>query len=96
MASESYSQYLLQWPGVFCFIGMKNDEKGVGAAHHNRYFDIDENVLIKGSVGAATYALEFLKSDIDNSKKPSLSYIDILKKGENWADLKELFDIDPE
>lgn len=96
MASESYSQYLLQWPGVFCFIGMKNDEKGVGAAHHNRYFDIDEDVLIKGSVGAATYALEFLKSDIDNSKKPSLSYIDILKKGENWADLKELFGIDPE
>lgn len=93
MASESFSNYLKQWPGVFCFIGMKNDAKGVGAAHHNDYFDIDEDVLIKGSAGAATYALEFLKSDLDNSKKPTMKYSEILESMENWADLEELYGI---
>jgi len=62
MASESYSRYLLQWPGVFAFLGMQNEEKGVGAAHHNQAFDIDEDVLAKGAAGAATYALEYLKA----------------------------------
>ncbi|MBR2594706.1 MAG: hypothetical protein IKE06_00105, partial [Solobacterium sp.] len=91
MASESFSRYLLQWPGVFAFIGMKNDEKGVGAAHHNRYFDIDEDVLVKGAAGAATYAIEFLKSDIDNSKKPHMTFKEILVKGGMRAELKELY-----
>ncbi len=62
MASESYADYLLQWPGVFVFLGMQNDEKGVGAAHHNQAFDIDEDVLVKGATGAATYAIEYLKA----------------------------------
>ncbi len=66
MASESYSQYLAQWPGVFAFLGVENEEKGVGAAHHNQAFDIDEDVLKLGAAGAATYALEYLK---DNSLK---------------------------
>ncbi|MCR5372575.1 MAG: amidohydrolase [Solobacterium sp.] len=96
MASESYSRYLKLWSGVFCFIGMKNDAKGVGAAHHNRYFDIDEDVLIKGAAGAATYAIEFLKSDIDNSKKPHMTYPEILKAENNWADLEALFGIKKE
>ncbi len=94
MASESFSQYLAQWSGVFCFIGMKNDAKGVGAAHHNRFFDIDEDVLIKGSVGAATYAIEFLKSGIDNSKKPHMKYVDLLRKNGGQKTLKELYGIE--
>ena len=60
MASESFSQYLQQWPGVFAFLGVKNDAKGVGAAHHNAFFDLDEDVLYKGSAAAVTYALNFL------------------------------------
>ena len=75
---------------------MKNDAKGVGAAHHNRYFDIDEDVLVKGAAGAATYAIEFLKSDIDNSKKPHMTYPEILKAENNWADLEALFGIKKE
>ena len=62
MASESYADYLLQWPGVFVFLGMENEEKGVGAAHHNQAFDLDEDVLVKGATGAATYAIEYLKA----------------------------------
>ena len=92
MASESFSQYLMMWPGVFAFLGMKNEEKGIGAAHHNQQFDIDEDVLVKGAAGAATYALEFLKSDIDTSARKSVaSYKEILVKSGKEDDIKELF-----
>lgn len=62
MASDSYSQYLKQWPGVYAFLGMENKEKGVGAAHHNQAFDVDESVLMLGSASAATYAIEYLRT----------------------------------
>lgn len=92
MASESFSQYLMMWPGVFAFLGMKNEEKGIGAAHHNQQFDIDEDVLVKGAAGAATYALEFLKSDIDTSARKSVSsYKEILVKSGKEEEIKELF-----
>lgn len=63
MASDSYSQYLKQWPGVYAFLGMENVEKGIGAAHHNQAFDVDESVLKLGSAAAATYAIEYLRTD---------------------------------
>ncbi len=50
-------------------LGIKNEEKGIGAEHHNEYFDIDESILYKGTASAATYALEFLKSDLDTSSR---------------------------
>ncbi len=61
MASESYSLYLHQWPGVFAFLGIKNPEVGSGAEHHNEKFDIDEAALAKGSAATLVYALEYLK-----------------------------------
>ncbi len=79
MASESFSDYLLQWPGVFVFIGMENEEKGVGAAHHNQAFDIDEDVLVKGATGAATYAIEYLKATDLPEGGRKISYKEILK-----------------
>ncbi|MEG1781754.1 MAG: amidohydrolase [Oscillospiraceae bacterium] len=92
MASESYSQYNMLFPGVFAFLGMKNPEKGVGAAHHNQQFDIDEDVLVKGSAGAATYAIEFLKSDIDTSaRKIKGGYKEILKKSGREAEIATLY-----
>lgn len=63
MASDSYSQYLRQWPGVYAFLGVENAKKGVGAAHHNQAFDLDEDVLKLGSAGAAAYALAYLSSE---------------------------------
>lgn len=70
MASESYSNYLQQWPGIFAFLGVENEEKGIGAAHHNHFFDIDEDVLAMGAAGAATYAFEFLNSDFIPAHRP--------------------------
>ena len=79
MASESYADYLLQWPGVFTFLGMQNDEKGVGAAHHNQAFDIDEDVLAKGATGAATYAIEYMKATDLPTGGRKISYREVLK-----------------
>ena len=62
MASESFSRYLTRWPGVLAFLGIQNPDKGVGAAHHNPFFDIDEDVLKTGAAAAATYSLEYLKT----------------------------------
>ena len=60
MASDSYSQYLTQWPGVYSFLGMQNPEKGVGAAHHNQEFDVDEDVLWIGPAVFVRVAEKFL------------------------------------
>ena len=91
MASESYSQYLMQWPGVFAFLGMENEEKGVGAAHHNQAFDIDEDVLYKGTTAAATYAIEYLRTEgLKGGRK--ISYRELLaKNGTPEEAIKELF-----
>ncbi len=91
MASESFGQYLRQWPGVFAFLGMKNDRKGVGAAHHNQAFDIDEDVLKLGAAGAATYAIEYLRTPgLKGGRK--IGYKELLKQTGSDAILKELYD----
>jgi amidohydrolase len=80
MASESYAGYMVLYPSVFAFVGIKNPDKGVGAAHHNRLFDLDEDVFYLGAAAHATYAMEFLKSNIDKSKKPHMTHPEYLKK----------------
>ena len=83
MASESYNQYLQQWPGVFAFLGIQNEEKGIGAAHHNQEFDIDEDVLYKGAAAAATYAIEYLKdASLKGGRK--MTYKQYLEKVANY------------
>lgn len=69
MASESMSTILNLYPGVFAFVGINNPEKGTGAAHHNTHFDIDEDTMMLGAASAASYAINFLKSDIDTSSE---------------------------
>ena len=92
MASESFSNYLMQWPGCFGFLGMKNDAKGVGAAHHNQNFDIDEAVLSKGRAAAATYAIEFLKNGPDVKGLNRLpDYRTLLENMKDYNTIKELY-----
>lgn len=44
-ASESFSWYRNICPSLFAFVGIKNDECGAGAEHHNELFDMDERGL---------------------------------------------------
>ena len=78
LASEPFGRYLYLWPGVFTLLGIRNEEDGIGAEHHNAYFDIDESVLAKGAASAATYALEFLKSSLDPSSENPVDKFDSL------------------
>jgi len=81
MASESFSNYLLLYPGVFAFLGMKNDEKGVGAEHHNEYFDVDEDVMKLGVAAQVAYAYEFLENPITPEFTPyNGTPLDLLKE----------------
>jgi len=71
---------------------MQNDEKGVGAAHHNQAFDIDEDVLKLGATGAATYAIEYLK-DTTLKAGRKLSYREVydMSGRSTPEEVKELF-----
>lgn len=44
-ASETFAEYSDLCPTMFTLIGIKNTEVGSGGAHHNEYFDIDEESL---------------------------------------------------
>ena len=57
---EDFAFYLEHKPGCFAFLGSKNIEKKTDAAHHNDHFDIDEDVLINGSLLDVQYALNYL------------------------------------
>ena len=56
-ASESFSEYLVEFPGVLAFLGIKNDEFGSGAPHHNERFDIDESALALGVAATVSFAV---------------------------------------
>ena len=48
-SSEDYVAYLAQMPGVFCFLGGRNEALGFVAANHYDRFAIDESVLVRGA-----------------------------------------------
>ncbi len=56
-ASETYGRYIEKHPGVLAFLGIRNEELGSGAAHHNGKFDVDESVMPLGVCAAAAFAL---------------------------------------
>lgn len=63
-ASESFNQYAKISPTLFAFIGIRNEEYGSGAEHHNDKFDIDENALINGVLATTKFAVDFLTESI--------------------------------
>ncbi len=63
-ASESFSMYLKQWPGVMGHLGIKNDELGTGAEHHNSKFDVDESALKLGAIATVEYVLGVIEKGV--------------------------------
>lgn len=64
-AAETFTKYSQLAPTVFVFPGIKNDELGSGAEHHNDRFDLDEDAL-QYAVGAmAQFAVQYLHSSAD-------------------------------
>lgn len=54
-ASEGFSRYREICPSVFAHLGINNPEYGSGAAHHNGFFDVDENVLPTGLISTMKF-----------------------------------------
>ena len=54
MGGEDFAFYQERIKGVFLFLGIRNNDKGIIFPHHHPNFDIDEDVLWKG---AAIYSL---------------------------------------
>ena len=59
-ASESFRQWLTKYPGVFAFLGLKNEAEGFGALHHNEKFDFNEKILRTGAIATVRYVAEWL------------------------------------
>ena len=45
MGGEDFSAYQQKAPGVFAFIGARNEQAGIVQPHHHPRFDIDERSL---------------------------------------------------
>lgn len=60
MGGENFSEYQALVPGVFVFLGIQNEELGAVYPNHSSHFSMDESVLIRGSVVAVQYAVDFL------------------------------------
>ena len=58
--AEDFSVYMETVPGVFGYLGCRNEEKGIIAAHHHPAFDVDEDVLWEGSAVFVAIVEEFL------------------------------------
>ncbi len=50
MGGEDFANYLLEVPGAFFFLSSSNEKKGTDIPHHNPTFNIDEDVMWKGTV----------------------------------------------
>ena len=59
-ASETFSDGRNRWPGALAFLGIKNEDLGSGAEHHNEHFDVDESALWRGTACYALFAVEAL------------------------------------
>ena len=63
MGAEDFSYYQKQMPGVFFFLGVRNEAKKITAMVHTEYFDIDEDTLQLGVRAMSTAVLDYLQRD---------------------------------
>ncbi len=59
-ATEDFSFFLQQVPGIIAFLGIDNKEKGIIYPHHHNQFNIDEDVLPIGTSLYSQFALDYL------------------------------------
>lgn len=58
--SEDFAFFMEKIPGVFGFIGCKNDSIGASYPNHSDKFKVDESVLHRGSATYAQFAYDYL------------------------------------
>ncbi len=65
MGGEDFSEYARIIPGLFAFLGTRNERKGIIYPHHNPKFDVDEDALIYGVAFEVNMALKLLEYQKD-------------------------------
>ena len=63
MGAEDFSVYMEKTPGVFGFLGSRNEAKGLTSPHHHPDFEPDEDVLPYGAGVYAYFAIHFLNGN---------------------------------
>jgi len=61
MIGEDFSFYAKKAKTLFLFLGIRNEEKGIVFPHHHPKFDIDEDILDKGSAMHSIFTYRYLK-----------------------------------
>lgn len=61
MGGEDFAYYLEKVPGAFFFLSSSNPGKHTDVAHHNPRFNVDEDVLYRGSAMFVKIVEEYLK-----------------------------------
>ena len=61
MGAEDFSYYQKEMPGVFFFLGVRNEAKKITAMVHTEYFDIDEDTLPLGVRAMSTVVVDYLQ-----------------------------------
>jgi amidohydrolase len=65
MGAEDFSGLMRKAPGVYGYIGARNEAKGFTSTHHNPAFDIDEDILHSGAGIYAQFAVDYLNDGTD-------------------------------
>ena len=60
MASENYGFFVDRYPGIYAFIGVRNEKINACYPHHHPKFDIDEATFFLGAGLHVQYTLDFL------------------------------------
>ncbi len=66
MVAEDFSYYQREVPGVFYFLGVRNQAKGFTAMLHTAAFDLDEDAMVAGVQLLATSAVDYLERNATN------------------------------
>lgn len=61
-ASESFSLYSKNYPSVFVFIGIADEDFGSGSDQHTSKFDFKNDIMLDSMVVASDFAIRFLNS----------------------------------
>ena len=62
MGAEDFSVFMEHVPGVYGYIGTRNEEKGITCINHNPGFIVDEDILVKGTELYVRFAEKYLNS----------------------------------
>ncbi|MGH9575980.1 MAG: M20 metallopeptidase family protein, partial [Terriglobales bacterium] len=61
MGAEDFSFFAKEVPSFFYFVGVRNEARGITAAHHTPDFDLDEDGLAIGTKVMTSMVLDYLE-----------------------------------